>query len=213
MDFFNFFESITVSHLSAVLEDNIDRIPHELDNEDKLLLKKICLYNSHLIVGSVCSPRISNCVMYAFDNELMEILNGLGDFKYTRYADDLTISSDTYIVPQIAHEVIALAIKHGFVINDEKTNFASPKNRRKVTGLVVDNGNVTIGLKRRREIKSKLYKYLEHGQGNNQEILGLLYFLKDIEPNYFNKLIIKYSKYGNILSILKAGNETAKNNI
>jgi len=203
MDFSNFFESISDSHLLSLLNDNIDNIPFNIYDEDKFFLKKVCLYNSHLVIGSVCSPRISNCVMYDFDIELMDILNEYGDFKYTRYADDLTISSNQYIVPKVAHEVNKLAIKHGFKINDNKTNFSSPKNRRKVTGLIVDNGNITIGLNRKREIKSKLYNYLEKGEGNNEEILGLLYFLKDIEPGYFNKLIIKYSKYGNILKILK----------
>ncbi len=213
MDFSKFFETIKERHFLSVLKENQRNIPYDLKENDKTLLKKICLYDSHLVIGSVCAPRISNCVMYNFDNELMNLLNDLGIFNYSRYADDLTISSDSYISPKIVNKIRILASKHGFNINDEKTNFSSPKNRRRVTGLIIDNGKVTIGLQKRKNIKKKLYKYLEYGQGSREEILGLLYFLKDIEPDYFNKLIIKYSKYGNILNILRNKKTTAKNDI
>jgi hypothetical protein len=40
-----------------------------------------------------------------------------------------------------------------------------------------------------------IYNKLVHNQGDSNHILGYLSFLKDIEPNTYNNLIIKYSQY------------------
>lgn len=49
-----------------------------------------------------------------------------------------------------------------------------------------------------------VYNKLVNGEGNSDQILGYLAFLKDIEPNSYNNLIIKYSQYcdGDIITAL-----------
>lgn len=47
-----------------------------------------------------------------------------------------------------------------------------------------------------------VYNKLEHNDGNANVIRGYLSFLKGIEPDYFDKIIIKYSNYGNVLELL-----------
>lgn len=205
MDVEKFFDSINIDHLKNMLEFNLKKIePIKLEEEDIKLISMICLFDKHLVIGSVCAPQISNCVMYQFDIELNEILAKYAQIKYTRYADDIIISSPNYLNIEIINLVTTQLKKHSFNVNTNKTKFMSPSKRRSVTGLVLDGNRVSIGYKRHKEIKKMLYKKLTKDIGDNNVILGHLFFLKDIEPEYFNKLIVKYSIYGNILLILKS---------
>lgn len=84
----------------------------------------------------------------------------------------------------------------GYVVNYSKTKFYSSKSCRKVTGLVITNDSrVSVGTERRKAIKKMVYDKLVHGKGDPYQILGYLSFLKDVEPNTYNNLIIKYSQY------------------
>lgn len=196
LDIKDFFESITERHIKALLLNKLN-----LTKDDIALICKISLYKNHLTIGSVSSPIISNCVMYKFDEEIRKILDE--EIVYTRYADDMIFSSKKYIDGNIIDIVSQHLSKNGFLLNNEKTHFMSPKGRRTVTGLVINGKELSIGYRKHIEIKSKLYKKLKYNIGNSCEILGNLFYIKDIEPDLFNKLIIKYSNFGNIIDVLK----------
>lgn len=203
MDIENFFESIKSEHIQKLFLENPKLIEDlSLDSEDIDLICKICLYKDHLTIGSVTSPIISNCIMYSFDVDLAKLLPT--NIVYTRYADDMVFSSRMYIDSYLQEIVTQCLIKHGFRKNSEKTRFMSKAGRRTITGLTLDRGKVSIGYERKQEIKRLLYNKLRHNLGDGQKILGLLFFLKDIEPNYFNKLIVKYSGFGNVLGVLRS---------
>lgn len=196
LDIKNFFESITKKHLTTLILKN-----KKLPKEDIELICKICLYKENLTIGSVSSPIISNCVMYSFDEEIRRILDD--SITYTRYADDMIFSSKKYLDEDIIDTVSKLLLKNSFFLNKEKTRFMSPKGRRTVTGIVINGQDLSIGYKKHNELKSKIYKKLKYNIGNGQEILGHLFYVKDIEPELFNKLILKYSIFGNVIEILK----------
>lgn len=199
MDISSFFESITKDYIEETILCDSD-----LDDDDKELFYKITLFKNHLVIGSVSSPSISNRVMYGFDLKLHGIASQYGNLRYTRYADDLVFSGPDYIDSNIVTEVEDELRKRGFKLNHRKTSFMSSATRKSVTGLVVDDGNVTVGYRRKRQIKSMVYNKLEHGIGDANIILGYLFFLKGVEPGYFDKIIAKYSDYGNVLELLKA---------
>jgi RNA-directed DNA polymerase len=205
MDIEKYFESITKSHIINMIHSNKAELEQfSLDESDIKLINSICLYGTHLVIGSVCAPRISNCVMYNFDIELNELLAKYGHIKYTRYADDIIISSKNYLNYEIVDVVNNLLVKYNFKVNHSKTRFMSMANRRKITGLILDKNRVSVGFKMHKEIKQMLYQKLIKNIGNSRVILGYLYFLKDIEPEYFNKIIIKYSYLGDVLEVLKS---------
>lgn len=194
MDIEKFFESINDTHLFELFSNNKDISEELLLTENDLeLINKICLYDGHLTIGSVCAPMISNCVMCNFDYNLREILND--NIIYTRYADDMVFSSKEFIEESLIEIVSMLLREHGFKPNIEKTYFMSENGRRQVTGLIIDHGNVYIGLNRKKDIKRMIYRKLKHGEGNSTQILGHLDFLKDIEPEYYKTLVKKYSKF------------------
>ena len=52
-----------------------------------------------------------------------------------------------------------------------------------------------------------IYNRLVNGNGSPESILGYLAYLKDIEPQTYNKYIIKYSTYcdGDVISAIRRG--------
>ena len=143
--------------------------------------------------------------MYQFDVTMLEYCKK-SHLKYSRYADDIYMSSNFYINPAHISFLSAKLKEFGFNINESKTYFSSPKYRRKVTGLVIGtDSSVTIGSQKRNFIKKLVYDKLVHNKGDGNSILGYLAFLKDIEPQTYNNIIAKYSQYctGDIVDALK----------
>ncbi len=196
-DIQNFFPSVSSSKLSNILRENKNIFDEsDLDLEDSIqVIEKICFRNGALCIGAVSSPAISNIIMNSFDNALGEYCQ-VNDYIYSRYADDIYISSKKYINNDIVRFVSDELKKQGFNINYSKTKFYSSKYKRKVTGLILTcDLHVSIGTKRRLKIRKMVYDKLIHNKGNSEQILGYLSYLKDIEPNTYNNIIIKYSKY------------------
>jgi hypothetical protein len=124
-------------------------------------------------------------------------------FVYSRYADDIYLSSKRFIDNGAFRFVDAMLHQQGFIINQSKTRYMSNKNRKMVTGLILtDDHRVSVGLDMRRQVKDMLYKMMTRHEGDAAVVQGYLAFIKDIEPHTYNKLIIKYSKYGNVKDIL-----------
>lgn len=206
-DISNFFNSIHFEHIYNILEDNKIIFSNlGVDFRDSLQdIKNICFRNDSLCIGAVSSPIISNVIMYSFDMAVNDYCKEK-NYIYSRYADDIYISSKSYIKQDIINFLQKELRKLGFNMNMSKTRFYSSKYRRKITGLVITNDSqVSIGTKRRNKIKKMIYNKLVHNKGNSERILGYLSFIKDIEPNTYNNLIIKYSQYckGDIITTIK----------
>lgn len=184
-------------------------------NIDLLTFEEFLAEISDVIVLFCESPG-SYCELgaFAYANKLfsdkLAIIRGLSycrknDLKYSRYADDIYLSSDSYIdIPHISFLSTTLR-DFGFQINEKKTYFFSAKYRWKVTGLIIGTDlSVTVGSERRKLIKKLVYDKLVHNEGHGDSILGHLAFLKDIEPHTYNNIIAKYSQYceGDIIDAL-----------
>lgn len=206
-DICNFFPSIHSKHLSEILKSNndiFDSLGLDINNSIQDI-NKICFRKDSLCIGAVSSPIISNIIMYSFDDALIEYCKE-NNYIYSRYADDIYISSRSYINNDVIDILCNELHKYGFTLNRSKTRFYSQKYRRKITGLILTNDSqASIGTERRIEIKKMIYNKLVNGIGDSEKIMGYLAFLKDIEPNTYNNLIIKYSCYcdGDIINELR----------
>lgn len=212
-DIRNFFPSIHPDLLQTVLITNkaiFDDL--DLDFADSITdISNICFRNNALTIGAVSSPAISNAVMYEFDIALSNFCEK-NNYVYSRYADDIYISSKTFIDASIVDVLKKELEKYSFKLNTDKTRFLSRKYQRRVTGIVItDSSEISIGTQRRNLIKKYVYNKLVHGKGDSEQILGYLSFLKDIEPKTYNNIIIKYSRYcnGDIFEAIK--NNSPKN--
>jgi len=111
-------------------------------------IAQIACYNNSLPQGSPCSPVISNLICHSMDIRLSRVAKRYS-LHYTRYADDLTFSTNKKSLPtEIAtflnskYEVGILLEKEinrsGFAINHKKTRVTFRDSRQDVTGLTVN---------------------------------------------------------------------------
>ena len=139
------------------------------------LLAQIACFEGALPQGSPCSPVISNLIGHILDVHLVRLAARHG-CTYTRYADDLTFSTNERHFPlQIAEETLAasnmwtvgrelahLISKSGFVVNPKKTRMQYRTSRQEVTGLVV-NQKVNIPADYRRKVRSMVHHLFTKG--------------------------------------------------
>lgn len=208
-DIKEFFPSITSKHLIETLKTNRQKIGSAGFWYDDLCdtISAICFRYDELCIGTVSSPAICNIIMYAFDEYFREYCDSR-NWRYSRYADDIYISSQEYIPTSIRDELEKKLGEYGFVVNDKKTWFCSKKGRRQITGLILtESGRVSIGSKKREAIKKMVYNRIVHGQGDPNVILGHLAFLKDVEPKVYNSFLIKYAGYcdGDVIDAIMHG--------
>lgn len=198
MDIKDFFPSIHRNLVLDALQNNPSLKSLSLRQEDLEFILDICLYKgNHLTIGSVSSPALSNIVMIDFDNRLQEKLNAIGSFIYTRYADDIIISSKSFIPKDLINMVEFLLKDYHFELNKEKTYFMSKKGRRTVTGVVIDNNTncISIGSFKYQDLKRLIYRFLIKGEGNPESIKGSLSYLKSLNQNQYNNLVKIYTKF------------------
>lgn len=143
-----------------------------------------------LAIGAPSSPWLSNSILYDFDTALSEycFANGI---IYTRYADDLALSTNTPRVLENALEYVRHLLENlaypRVSINDEKTVFTSKKFNRTLTGLVLANdGTVSVGRSRKREIRALACGYSRGTVTQDQVayLRGILAFTMSIDAGF-----------------------------
>jgi len=197
LDFTNFFPSIVRSDISAHLERHCGQI---FDASARLLIAHVCCWARkrhpplRLCLGAPSSPIMSNTMMFEFDSRLTSLAEADG-VTYSRYADDLTLSTDqprvldryVLLVRQLLGELSYPSVQ----LNDAKTVFASRAVKRTVTGLVITpDGSVSVGRDRKRLIRSMYHRSMlgQLSSGETQELLGLIAFVDSIEPGFSQRL-------------------------
>lgn len=99
----------------------------------------------HAGQGLPTSPMLANIAAADLDQAMLALRGRSGrfdtDFVYTRYADDMTFSfDDPRLVHVLRQRVPEIVERHGFKLNDRKTEVQSAKvGRRRITGYAVDD--------------------------------------------------------------------------
>ena len=203
MDFEDFFPSLRPNHLLQHIEKYL---PNKFQQKDLEVICRVCFWKPRereglrLSIGGPSSPFISNTLMYDFDSQITDIVPSKG-VAYTRYADDLTFSTNQPDVLKDIERVVQKAVKTlrypKVSINGAKTIHTSKKHHRKVTGLVLSSqGKVSLGRERKRQISAMVHHAIA-GDLNVEEkarLKGLLAFSHDVEPAFVTRL---KKKYGN----------------
>lgn len=185
-DIANFFEMVT--------EQQIERVfirlgfPAATSSD----LAKLCILNGHLVQGYVVSPIIANLVASDMDAELTALV-GVGA-SYTRYADDMTFSTDGEL-PQI-EKIATIIEKYGFRLNPEKTHHMFRGEKQYVTGLTVfDNNCPRIPRRFKRRVRLLLYYMSKYGKLSFQlKMLG--YTTKEYEYESDIQAMVEYEIEG-----------------
>lgn len=200
-DFNNFFGSITESDVAAHLASFFSEAITAQSVKDVArvsCIKHKLVEGLCLSIGAPSSPVLSNSIMYAFD-VAVEAWCAKRAVTYTRYADDLTFSSNekgmsAYIEPFLISLLRDLPYP-SLSLNSKKTVHVSKKHQRRVTGLIISNeGTVSLGRERKRMISSMIHRYIL-GVLEDEAILhlqGLLGFAEDAEPLFVSRMRAKY---------------------
>jgi RNA-directed DNA polymerase len=139
------------------------------------VLAKIACFENALPQGSPCSPIISNLIGHIVDIHIAKLCERVG-CTYTRYADDLTFSTNKPMFPkqiaaQIAgndhswlpgRELSRVIAKCGFALNPQKTRMQYRDSRQEVTGLVV-NSKVNVRREYRHVVRAMVHRLFTTG--------------------------------------------------
>lgn len=203
LDFENFFNSIRPMDLERVLRRcAVDGLV-ATDFEDIYYLTfwgEGAFYPRCLSVGAPSSPIISNIVMFEIDSAAAEAA-ARHRVIYTRYADDITVSSADGRRGLIAFErelraIVAASPAH-LMFNDAKTGLYGRGDRKMVTGLIITpSGSISIGRERKRIIRATLHR-LYSGESSDELLMhckGMLAFVVSAEPSFLRTLSETYGR-------------------
>lgn len=127
----------------------------------------LAFLNGSLPQGTPASPMITNIMMIPIDHKLAGILRDYNHqrFIYTRYADDIQISSKYAFskdeIESLIRQVLAM-FNAPFTLNNEKTRYGSANGHNFNLGVMLNKDNeITIGHKRKREFRAALDAYVK----------------------------------------------------
>lgn len=146
-DLEDFFPSINFGRVRGYFISNRQ---FSLNKSVATLVAQICCFENQLPQGAPTSPTVSNLISGSLDYRLSRIARR-NNCSYTRYADDLTFSTNEREFPvQIAKrtdtpegwqagEMLETIISNsGFSVNHRKSRMSYKTARQSVTGLVVN---------------------------------------------------------------------------
>lgn len=198
VDFKNFFPSFSNKGVLDYLSMINQKMDLGLNNKDIKFVASIVSRNEQLTIGAPSSPILTNAMMYEFDKKLYKYSRDR-EITYTRYADDLFFSSkEKENLDGIEKKVRSLCKGFQYAnleINTDKTAYLSKKYRRVVTGLVITpQHEVSVGRKRKREIKSLVFAYLNNTLEKEKlsYLQGWIAYVGSVEPTFLDSLQKKY---------------------
>lgn len=175
-------------------DDNIADLFDELKNYG----------NGFLVQGAPSSPSLANHIAYKLDSRLKNYADKHG-INYSRYADDITFSSnDKNLLPNFSL-IRRIVEEEGFQLNGRKTGMFSAKQRQDVTGLLI-NDHVHISSKFKREVQRHLYFCKKFGARDHFDncakdktnadmwLLGKIRFIYQVEPEVGKQMLKEFDE-------------------
>lgn len=148
LDLEDFFPSINFGRVRGVFMAR----PYSLPAPAATVLAQICCHDGRLPQGAPTSPIVSNMVCAKLDGDLQSLAKKYR-CTYTRYADDITLSTTVPKFPRevasplgglarhglvLGEELTGIVEANGFSINTEKQRLQLRDGHQEVTGLTVN---------------------------------------------------------------------------
>lgn len=164
---------------------------------------QLCFLNGALPQGAVTSPLLSNLTMLPIDFAMRQLREEFHQiFAYTRYADDILISSEFDFDYRAVETFIATEIFKDtpFKIKHEKTRYGSIAGQNWNLGLMLNkDNNITVGSQRKTELKHAIFNLLmDYTKGiawsteDKLHLRGIYSYIHNIEPAYAQGIITYY---------------------
>ena len=172
LDLRDFFDTITARRIQGMFS----AVPYLLPRRVSSVLARIVTVNGALPQGAPTSPVVSNMLCAKMDSQLQRLARREKCW-YTRYADDITISTalptmpsaiarysieDDGVTVELGDDLRNTIENNGFVIAERKTRMQLRDSRQLVTGVVV---NQKPNLRRRfvRQIRAMIHALRKFG--------------------------------------------------
>ncbi|MCK9279156.1 MAG: reverse transcriptase family protein [Melioribacteraceae bacterium] len=153
MDLKDFFPSITKDMIIGALYPFLMRKHYSYID----IIAELCCLNGVLPQGAPTSPALSNIIGGYIDVCIEYVLEKYNIRAYTRYADDMTFSSNVKINPKFMKCIYVIIKKLGLKVNSSKTKIYSVGMRHKVTGIIVNGETSSIPRKERMKFRALLH--------------------------------------------------------
>ena len=175
IDLKSFFESINFGRVRGLFLSH----PFSCSKEIATILAQITCYRNSLPQGACTSPIIANMIAKRLDSSLMYLAKKTSS-RYTRYVDDITISTtkkslaksiveDFVAIPNkeilLGHELKKIIKNEGFELNNKKTRVQDRSVRQEVTGVVI-NEFPNVRREFIRSIRMMLHMWRKFGLSN-----------------------------------------------
>ena len=152
------------------------------------------LCTPHLPQGAPSSPMLANWIAHRLDQRLA----GLAitrRMSYSRYADDLTFSSDErdFNRTRFIATVRDIVAAEGWVLNERKTLVMPQSNRQRVTGIVV-NQSLNLGRQDFDALKAAVHRCVTSATREDAlrtQLFGRIAWLAQMRPERAAKLRAK----------------------
>lgn len=196
LDLEDFFPSISRKNVTFLFK-NIG-----YNKEQAHILSRLCTCSNFLPQGGITSPSISNLVVNQMDRRISGYCSKR-NIIYTRYADDMTFSSNNRnILNNSQKYLIKIIESEGYNVNSSKTRFSGPKIKTEITGLVKNSSEPKFGIgkKKKNRMRSIIFnliinnKIIDKKYNSIDSIMGWLAYVKHIDNDsysYINKYLCR----------------------
>ena len=213
IDLADFFSSVSASRVKHIFTN----YPFYFDLDLATCLALICTYEKKLPTGSPTSPMLSNFACLSLDRHLFQLAAD-HQLTYTRYADDISFSSQNLISDLVIEKIKSVIVASKFQINGKKWRVQSQNSTQTVTGIKV-NQKLNVDRKYIRKLRAVFHDietngisraaatYFSNNKRKNpekemlQSISGKIDFIRQVKGEndpvylrYFDKLRIVKSQ-------------------
>jgi len=206
IDLHDFYGSINFGRVRGLFRAT----PFKMGEKAASVCAQICVFENSLPQGASTSPVISNFIASELDRKLSKLARRY-KLTYTRYADDITFSSNSRDFPEsiaffdggnpitgdcFAGHVLEETISGcGFSINRDKTRLQIRGVRQDVTGLTV-NEYPNVRRSYVRNIRALLHAWKKFGEDEVEKIYRAKYAKNKSRLTDRKKLYFKEALYG-----------------
>lgn len=171
-----------------------------------ILFTKLCILSNSLPQGAPTSPYLSNLLTIKLDDDIFGFCQQRDSLRYTRYADDITISGE-FCAKEIIPSISKIIQDNCLSVNYNKIHVVGKHNQQVVTGVVV-NEKLQAPKEYRRMIRLEIYYIKKHGLLNHinkksppvtdtklycQKLLGKINYCLQLNPK--DTIMQEYKDY------------------
>ncbi len=173
VDLLDFFPSVNFGRIRGLFM----KPPFDMAPAAATVCAQIVTHRNGLPQGAPTSPVLSNFIAATLDRRLLRLARQ-NRLAYSRYADDITFSSNAQTFPpalatrevhasgiisvEAGDELVLAIAQSGFAVNPAKVRISSHTAYQSVTGLCV-NARINVGRRRVRRIRAMLHAWRKFG--------------------------------------------------